>query len=204
MAGTKKREWVRIMWSAATLSLFLSLSVSGSIKKKLQSLTIQHTTKQPHFCFVLLKLFWESFFFSSCSNGCCNCPKIHQVCDRWRWSCREDLHAHLLYQQQIPHGVDAFFHIFCFQEIIFLLNCHRLMLFLFCNVHYVCVCVYVCFLNFSLFCWNHLNLSKENCFMCVLSAESNPVVILWSFTIGFIWFCFPLCWSSGLYPHCVW
>jgi len=31
------------------------------------------------------------------------------VCDRWGRSCREDLHAHLLHQQQIPHGVHAFF-----------------------------------------------------------------------------------------------
>ncbi|RWV77975.1 hypothetical protein BHE74_00014548, partial [Ensete ventricosum] len=34
--------------------------------------------------------------------------KVHQVCDCWGWSCGEDLHAHLLHQQQVPHRMYHF------------------------------------------------------------------------------------------------
>jgi hypothetical protein len=29
---------------------------------------------------------------------------VYQMCYRWRWGCREDLHANILYQQHVSHG----------------------------------------------------------------------------------------------------
>lgn len=85
-------EWVmRIMWSAATHSFFFSLIHS--------SCTIQQPQIQTLFlglfCSLKIELFSEA---EAPSNGC-KCFKIHQVCDRRRRSCRQDLYAYLLYQQ---------------------------------------------------------------------------------------------------------
>jgi hypothetical protein len=29
---------------------------------------------------------------------------VYQMCYRWRWGCREDLHANILYQQHVSHA----------------------------------------------------------------------------------------------------